>query len=52
MRINETRLTIEIDRNLHYAIKRRALEKKLTLKAWLIMIIAKALRDENNEQVL
>lgn len=52
MKISEKRLVIEIDRNLHHDIKKRALEKKLTIKAWIMMAIAKAIKDESNEQAL
>lgn len=47
MRINEKRLTIEIDKALHHEIKRRALEKKISLKNWILQAVVKAMNEED-----
>jgi len=52
MKISEKRLVIEIDRNLHHDIKKRALDKKLTIKAWIMVAIAKAIKDESDAQIM
>lgn len=49
MRENEKRLTIEIDKAIHHEIKRRALEKKVTLKSWILLAVIKAMNEEDGK---
>lgn len=56
MKPNETRLVIEFDKNLHHDIKRRAVEQRMTMKAWIILAVSKLMQEEdsskeNNEEI-
>lgn len=44
---NKKKLVIEIDEELHFIVKRRALNKRKTLKSWIIEAIANLIREED-----
>lgn len=46
---DKSRLVIEIDKSLHYSIKRLALEQRTTIKNWLMEAIARKM--DNDERV-
>lgn len=43
MKVNEIRFLIEIDRQLHHAIKMQALTERMTMKDWIIKIAIDAI---------
>lgn len=46
MKPGHQRIVLEIDRNLHRGIKMAALSNHMTMRAWLIKLIAHALNEE------
>ncbi len=47
MNDHDTRLVVELSRRIHYDIKRRALENRLTIKEWVLRAIAREMVREN-----
>ena len=49
MKVNEKRLTLTIDSALHKRIKELALSRNLTMKGWVLELIAKHFVELHNE---
>lgn len=49
MKPNETRLVIELDRRLHFTLKRKAIDSGLTLKKWVLKAIANQIKIEEDQ---
>ena len=45
------RLIFNINKEIHYEIKKRALKKKLTVREWLMMAIIEQIRREQIEEI-
>lgn len=46
MPIDKVRIVLEVPEILRFDLKRRALEKRMTLKNWILLAIKKALEEE------
>jgi hypothetical protein len=50
MKPNETRLVLEIDRNIHRSMKMVSASNHMTMKNWIIMLVARELREEEKRE--